>query len=179
MKQKNKPKILESRKVYKNKWIEVEERKIDDGNSTDDYYVVTNIPKTASILLVDDQNRILTVRQYRFAVDTYTVDIPGGLVDADESPKKAAVRELYEETGYKVLETTLLFKYFLDSGQKNSVKYVYFARCSSTTQVDSKMEKDINTKWMLLSEFNELLNSNQILEPTLICAVLFYMKSIK
>lgn len=43
----------------------------------------------------------LLVIQYRPPVGKYTVEWPAGLIDADETPDEAAVREMKEETGYE------------------------------------------------------------------------------
>jgi len=42
----------------------------------------------------------IIVRQYRPPMQAYTLEFPAGLIDKDETPEKAALRELYEETGY-------------------------------------------------------------------------------
>ena len=42
----------------------------------------------------------LLVIQYRPPLDSYTVEWPAGLIDANETPEEAAVREFKEETGY-------------------------------------------------------------------------------
>jgi ADP-ribose pyrophosphatase len=39
--------------------------------------------------------------QFRPPVEATTVEWPAGLIDANETPEQAAVRELYEETGYR------------------------------------------------------------------------------
>ncbi|KAK3322800.1 NUDIX hydrolase domain-like protein [Apodospora peruviana] len=48
----------------------------------------------------------LIVIQYRPPHDAYTIEWPAGLIDANETPEEAAVREFKEETGYecKVLD---------------------------------------------------------------------------
>jgi 8-oxo-dGTP pyrophosphatase MutT (NUDIX family) len=51
------------------------------------------------IALTPDQQVVL-VRQFRHGTRTFTLEIPGGLIDPGETPVEAAVRELREETGY-------------------------------------------------------------------------------
>ncbi|KAF3039938.1 hypothetical protein E8E12_008445 [Didymella heteroderae] len=50
----------------------------------------------------------IVVLQFRPPVEATTVEWPAGLIDANEKPEEAAVRELYEETGYrgKVISTS-------------------------------------------------------------------------
>lgn len=43
---------------------------------------------------------LVLVRQWRFGQRDFSISLPGGLVDAGESPLAAGLRELREETGY-------------------------------------------------------------------------------
>ena len=57
----------------------------------------------AAVLPVTSEGKILMVRQYRNALDRYTLEIPAGKLDAPGEPKvECAFRELEEETGYRV-----------------------------------------------------------------------------
>lgn len=53
-----------------------------------------------NVVAVTADERLVMVRQYRHGAGDFTLEIPGGMVDAGESPAEAAARELLEETGY-------------------------------------------------------------------------------
>ena len=56
----------------------------------------------AAVLPVTEDGKIMLVRQYRNALDRFTIEIPaGGLNGTDEPGIVCAARELEEETGYK------------------------------------------------------------------------------
>ena len=62
----------------------------------------------AAVVPVMEDGRILMVRQYRNALDRYTLEIPaGGLNGPEEPTMEAAARELEEETGYIYVATDL------------------------------------------------------------------------
>jgi 8-oxo-dGTP pyrophosphatase MutT (NUDIX family) len=60
------------------------------------------------VVPLTDDRRVVMVRQYRFGIDGFTLEIPGGMCDGGEPPLEAALRELKEETGYEVRETVSL-----------------------------------------------------------------------
>src|SRR5690348_2481862 len=55
----------------------------------------------ANVVAITEANEIVLVWQYRHGIDALSLEIPGGVVDRNESPAEAARRELYEETGYE------------------------------------------------------------------------------
>ncbi|WAS99144.1 NUDIX hydrolase [Nannocystis punicea] len=58
------------------------------------------MPDWVMAVAVDAEGRFVLVRQHRFGIAAETVEPAGGLVDTDEAPAAAALRELREETGY-------------------------------------------------------------------------------
>ena len=70
-----------------------------DSDDTRDFFVV-DAPDWINIIPLTDDRRVVMVRQYRFGVEDFTLEIPGGMCDGDEAPIDAARREMREESGY-------------------------------------------------------------------------------
>lgn len=64
-----------------------------------DFYAI-DAPDWVMILGITRDQRIIRVRQFRFGVDDLTWELPAGMIDSEEDPVEAGVRELQEETGY-------------------------------------------------------------------------------
>src|SRR5947208_5665637 len=58
-------------------------------------------PGAVALVVVDESNRLLMVRQYRRAADGVLLEIPAGTREAGEDPESCARREVCEETGYE------------------------------------------------------------------------------
>ncbi|MBP3338933.1 MAG: NUDIX hydrolase [Lachnospiraceae bacterium] len=81
--------------------------KTPDGNI--EYYDFIKHQGAAAVIPIRDDGKILMVKQYRNALDRFTIEIPaGGLASPNEPTKDAAARELEEETGYHSDDLELL-----------------------------------------------------------------------
>lgn len=94
-------KLVRTEAVYKDPWSAVLRKNYQvDGGEPDETYVVIEKPAFALAVAIDKSNRVLLVRQYRHGTGRSYWALPGGFIDAGETPSGAAKRELFEETGY-------------------------------------------------------------------------------
>jgi ADP-ribose pyrophosphatase len=95
------PKIKSRRTIKVSPWMEIIEREVEfaSGTPPELYHAVSQQDYIAIVALTPD-GRIPIVRQYRPALERFTLELPAGMVDKGESPADCAQRELLEETGY-------------------------------------------------------------------------------
>lgn len=63
-------------------------------------FVVIDAPDWVNVIALTPDDRIVLVRQFRYGIDEFSLEIPGGVIERGEAPVIAGVRELCEETGY-------------------------------------------------------------------------------
>ena len=90
---------ISSKKTYSGRIIDVriDQIQLESGKST--LREVVEHDPTVAILPIDDHKNIILVSQYRHPAKKYILEVPAGLIDPGEDPRKAALRELMEETG--------------------------------------------------------------------------------
>lgn len=84
--------------------------------------------KSAAIIAITEDNKVVIARQYRQGPERVLDEIPGGMVDDNEDPQNAAKRELLEETGYITGEVTKLGVAY-KSAYSNITTYYYATNC--------------------------------------------------
>jgi 8-oxo-dGTP pyrophosphatase MutT (NUDIX family) len=70
-----------------------------DQNKTHIFTVIDAMDWTIVVPVID--NQFIMVWQWRHGSKCLSLEFPGGVMEAGEDPKEAAIRELHEETGYK------------------------------------------------------------------------------
>ncbi len=97
-------------------------------------------PEAAAVVPFVDSTHILMVRQWRYAIERETLEIPAGKADPGEAVEVCANRELEEETGYRAGRFLQLFSYFPAIGYSNEVIRIYAA--SNLTRAEVQRDED-------------------------------------
>jgi ADP-ribose pyrophosphatase len=85
-------------------------------------------PEAAAIVPFLSEERVLMVRQFRYALGKETLEIPAGKMDPGEKPEECARRELLEETGFEADLVQPVLTYAPAIGYSNELIHVFSAR---------------------------------------------------
>ncbi|MFZ2199625.1 MAG: NUDIX hydrolase [Microgenomates group bacterium] len=88
-----------SKIVFQNKWIKlyIDAIEFDDGAPGE--YTYLSRHDGAHVVVINSQNQIILFKEFRYPTRSFEWSIPGGKIDAGESPEQAAIRESQEEIG--------------------------------------------------------------------------------
>lgn len=71
-------------------------------------FVVIDAPDWVNVVALTPDHRLVLVNQFRFGIDAFSWEIPGGVIERGEDPVAAGLRELREETGFTGSSARLL-----------------------------------------------------------------------
>ncbi len=113
-------------------------------------------PGAVGVVALDDQGRIMLIKQYRHAVQESLWELPAGLLDVEgELALTAAQRELGEEAGLQAEKWHVLVDLLTSPGMTDEASRVYLARDVTETgneRSDEDEEADLELAWVDLDE---------------------------
>lgn len=130
----------------------------------------------AAMLAVREDGKLLMVRQWRNALDRYTLEIPaGGKNSVDEPTQTAAVRELEEETGYIAGKVQFLLSIYTTVAFCNEKIDIYLARDLKRRE-DQHLDEDefIDVKACELDELVQMIYDGKIEDSKTVSAIMTY-----
>ena len=129
----------------------------------------------AAVLPVADDGKILMVRQYRNALNRYTLEIPAGKLDAPDEPKiECAYRELEEETGFRTEKLEYLMSVNTTVAFCGEAIDIFVAHNLIPSHQHLDEDEFIDLKAYTLEELKEKIFSGEIEDSKTIAALLAY-----
>lgn len=123
------PWVRHSRRVaYENACIRVLHDEVTRPDGTPGIYGLVQMRNAAvGVVAVDDDDRVVLVRQHRYALDHRSWEIPEGSVPRDEEPMEGARRELREEAGVVAATWRQLCRVHLSNSLTDEVGTLFVA----------------------------------------------------
>ncbi len=108
--------VLASRPIYSGRVFDVVEESIRLPSGLEQELAIVRHAGAVAVAALDEDGRLLLVRQYRHAVGDWLLEIPAGRLEPAEDPLVAARRELEEETGHRAGRWSLLSEFYAAPG---------------------------------------------------------------
>ncbi|WP_326964410.1 NUDIX hydrolase [Arthrobacter sp. PL16] len=148
----------------------------DDGESITRDFI--RHPGAVAVLVLNDDDQVLLIRQYRHPVRMALWEIPAGLLDEEgEDFVDAAARELAEEADLTAGRWHVLVDLFLSPGSSSEALRVYLARgIGDVPEADrhtrTHEEAEIELKWVDLDTAISAALEGRIHSPSAVAAIL-------
>ena len=166
--------IIESKEVADCRVFKVREDLSQNGDKRARFYVIEN-PDWVNVVAVTKDHHIVLIEQFRHGIGEITLEIPGGMIDGDESPEAAARRELLEETGFSSEEFVFLGKSRPNPAINNNWIHHFAAfNAEKTEEVEFDDHESVVTKLCPMMMIPNLMQTGEISHSLVIAALQYF-----
>lgn len=138
-------------------------------------FAVINAPDWVNVLALTSAQELVLVRQFRFGINDFSVEIPGGMIDQGEEPVAAALRELREESGYVGQRARLLGSVHPNPAiQNNRCHLVLVEEAQRTAELDWDPDEEIEILTRPVDAVYELAYAGGITHALVLDALLLF-----
>ena len=164
--------ITHSQYLYRGKILKL---RLDDVRLSNKHVVVREIVEhhgAVAMVALDDQERVLMVRQYRSAAARELLEIPAGTLEDGEDPALCATRELKEETGYQAAQWEPLGYFYSSPGFSTEKMYLFVARGLTFVEATPEDDEAIQVELIPLTDALAKIESGEIVDAKSIVGLL-------
>ncbi len=121
-----------------------------------------------------DDGRILLIRQFRYPLGKFILELPAGKLDSGLTPLETITREIEEETGHRASEITYQLSFYSTPGISNEVIHLYLARGLKAESQKLEEGEHITVQPYTLDECLEGIRKGDIADAKTILGLLWY-----
>lgn len=145
-------------------------------NDKTEKMIVLDTPDSVNVVAMTIEGQIIFVRQFRFGIKDYTLELPGGIIDPGEMPQVAGERELREESGFTAKFWHPLGKIGSNPVFMNGFIHHFVATDAlKTSEMELDDAEDISLVFLSIEETRKWLSQGSFGHPhTVNALVLFF-----
>lgn len=130
---------------------------------------------TAILLYNPETSNVILTKQFRMPVyevnpsESESIEVCAGAIDKHEAPKPTIIREVEEETGYKINDATLVLEAYMSPGAMTEKLYLFIAEYNSAMKVNegggiASEDEDIEVLEFPFQEAVQMIKNKTIID---------------
>jgi ADP-ribose diphosphatase len=140
-----------------------------------DYYRVEKKPVVVILPIIS--NKIVFVKQYRYPIKSYSLELPAGHIEPNENPKGCAIRELKEETGFTSKKIEKMISYHPSTEYSNQIYHIFIAKNLKKGKTDRERYEIIDVELIKIDTvfkkiFNKTISDGRTITAILLAKVM-------
>lgn len=140
-------------------------------------FFVLDCPDWVNVVPVTSDGRVVMIEQYRHGTNTVELEIPGGIMDPQETdPVAAGQRELREETGYEGTGARVIGRIFPNPAiQSNTCHTLLVQGCELRHSTEFDHSEDIHVRLVPVEHLPDLIASGRIRHALVVVALTHFL----
>ncbi len=167
---------LSSQLIYDGRAVKLRVDSVQMSNGRQTTREIVEHSDCIAVVVIDENNNVLLVKQFRKAVENELLEIPAGGIDPGEGPEEAVSRELREEIGYLPRKVQRLGGFYSAPGYCSEYLYLYLATELVPSQLIAEDTEEINIVRVPLEKIPDLIASGRICDAKSIAGLLTYLE---
>lgn len=169
-------KILSSKTVYEGTIFGIRLDEVIEPSGVRTTRELITHPGSVVVLPVLPDGRIVLIQQYRHAAKQYLWELVAGRIDSGENPRKAAARELVEETGYRAKRFRVFLDVFPTPGFLEERMFILLAEGLTAGEAKPEEDEKIISRIYNRKQLEEMIRRGKLRDAKTIAALLYYFR---
>ena len=171
-----KEKTLHSKCVFKGSLLDVRNDEVIFPSGSKSTREWINHPGAVCCIPVLENGDICLIKQYRYAIRKYVIELPAGKLEIGETPIDCAKRELEEEIGFEAKRIQFLTMFYPAVGFVNEEMHLFFAEDLKKTNTNLDEDEFIELIPKTLDQAVEMIYSGDITDAKTIIGLVWAQK---
>ncbi len=163
---------LFSQQIYQGRAVNLRVETVEKSNGRKTIREIVEHRDCVAVVVIDKEDNVLLVRQFRKPVEKVLLEIPAGGIDPGESAEDCVRRELQEEIGYFPQKIVKLGGFYSAPGYCTEYLHLYLATDLVPSYKKAEDTEDIEVVRVPLNQIPDLIASGEICDAKSIAGLL-------
>jgi ADP-ribose pyrophosphatase len=166
--------VLSHQEVYRGKIVTLHVDTIRQESGRTTLREVVLHPGGVTAVPVLNDGRLLLIRQFRYPISKFILELPAGKLDSGQSPIDTVARELEEETGYVARTLSYETTFYTTPGISNESIHLFVARDLTRSAQRLEEGEHIILEAYTIEECLKKIGTGEINDAKTILGILWY-----